>query len=405
MALTCKNLLGLTAFNEIQLVSGERGLEKPITWPYIKQTESLRGWINGGEILFVVEKSRKKNDTFFVELMNECEKLRVSAVIFFCQGEDYVEHVPACVRELSEQYAIPVFEMPSDIRMIDVTREISNAIFLWNYQNKQAENFLMDLIHEDYLTGIQRAADGIYYGFDLDKSSFVAVFCDKRLMNGEGKNDLFMLQNRFSYVSMGISMECNKYGEKYVSTYSCGTMICYFSAEDNEKRKLLVKKINRILEREHRNDTSRILVGYSKLYPGINHMPTAYEEARQALHYALKNMDGGVGCMYEEMGILRFLLAQRGKEELLAYCDEVLYDLKEIDRKENSEYVKTLWLYLKLNNNLIKTAEFMYIHRNTLVNRMKKIQAIIGKDINDVKVKMEYLNVFAILEFYGLIGE
>ena len=92
-------------------------------------------------------------------------------------------------------------------------------------------------------------------------------------------------------------------------------------------------------------------------------------------------------------------------DELLDYCNEVLYELKEIDKKENSEYVRTLWLYLKMNNNLVKTAQIMYIHRNTLVNRINKIQAIIGKDINDVKVKMEYLNVFSILEFYGLMGE
>lgn len=167
----------------------------------------------------------------------------------------------------------------------------------------------------------------------------------------------------------------------------------------------MMKKINHLLEEQNRSNTSRILVGYSKLYPGINHMPAAYEEARQALRYAMKNMDGGVSCTYEEMGILRFLLAQKRKDELLDYCNEVLYELKEIDKKENSEYVRTLWLYLKMNNNLVKTAQIMYIHRNTLVNRINKIQAIIGKDINDVKVKMEYLNVFSILEFYGLMGE
>ena len=356
MALTCKSLLGLTAFNEIQLVAGQNGLEKPITWPYVKQTESLKGWINGGEILFVVEKNRDKGENFFAELMDECEMLKVSAVIFFCKGEEYVEHIPSCVCRLAEQYAIPVFEMPSDIRMIDVTREISNTIFLWNYQNKQAENFLMELLHEDYLTGNQRISDGTYYGFNLDKSSFVAVFCDKNMID-DGRNNLFTIQNRFSLVSMGIAMECEKYGEKYISTFSCGTLICYFSSEDKEKRKLLMKKINHLLEEQNRSNTSRILVGYSKLYPGINHMPAAYEEARQALRYAMKNMDGGVSCTYEEMGILRFLLAQKRKDELLDYCNEVLYELKEIDKKENSEYVRTLWLYLKMNNNLVKTAQ------------------------------------------------
>lgn len=348
MALTCRNLLGLTAFNHIQLVAGEKGLEKPITWPYAKQTDSLQGWINGGEILFIVEKSSEKEESYFVNLMDECARLKVSAIIFFCQGEDYIEHVPECVKILAEKYAIPVFEMPSDIRMIDVTREISNTIFLWNYQNKQAENFLMELIHQDYLSGNQRASDGSYYGFDLDKESFIAVFCDKKAIDCDA-NDLFTLQSRFSLISMSITMACEQYGEKQISTFSCGTMICYFSSENKERRTLLINRINQILEGQNRNNMR--------------------------------------------------------KDELLSYCDEVLHKLKEVDQKENSEYVRTMWLYLKMNNNLVKTAQAMYIHRNTLVNRINKIQAIIGKDINDVKVKMEYLNVFSILEFYGMIGE
>ena len=403
MALICRNLLGLVSFNYLELVAGRDGLDKMVTWPYVKQTQNLKGWINGGEILFVAEENAEYNSDYFCNIINECNELMVSAVVFLCGGKSYADSIPQEARKLADKYAIPLFQMPSDVRIIDVTREISNTIFQWNYQNKQSGHFLDDLIHEDYLNGVQREQSGAFYGFDIDKSYFIAVICDKAVINSYEDKDVVVLANRLSVLALKFSAECDKMGEKFVNTVSCGTMICYMTVADSDKRKQMMKAYSKIIEEYNNINSCHMTAGFSRIFTGLEKMPTAYNEARQALIFSMKNKSGNKSCAYEDMGILRFLLAGKDKEQLLSYCDELLADLRKVDETEKTDYVRTLWMYLKMNNNLVKTSQLMYIHRNTLVNRINKIQSIVGKDFNEVDVKMQYLNAFAILEFYGMI--
>lgn len=404
MALTCRNLLKLKSFEKIVLVAGENGLDKLVTWPYIKQTENLKGWVNGGEILFVVDESKGFDEKFFTNIIIQARDFDVSAVVFFCRGEEYIEHLPDEAIRLGNTFAIPLFEMPSEIRMIDVSKEITNAIFQCNSKNRRAENFLADLLHGDYFNTLQSYEESVLYGFDTEKSFFLAILSDKDIASSEKKIDSIALENRFSVIATKMQNYCFNRGEKFVHTVICGTDICYISAENNDQRKKYIAEISKILQNYNLINSCEFLAGVSRLYNKLPDMPRAYEEGRMALRYCMKVTSEKRICAFEEMGIMQFLISKRDKEAILEYCSELLKELYENDAAEQTEYVRTLWIYLKNNNNLVKTAQVLYIHRNTLVNRINKIQSIIGKDINSVEVKMEYLNAYSILEFYGMLG-
>ena len=164
-----------------------------------------------------------------------------------------------------------------------------------------------------------------------------------------------------------------------------------------------MKHICHILRKYNTIGYCGILAGCSELKESLDKITYAYDEARKTLRYTMKNGFGRICCAYEDMGILRFLISDKNKEEVLNYCDRLLYELRALDEKDHSEYVKTLWTYLKMNNNLLQTSKALFIHRNTLLNRISKIESIIEKDIGNPYVKQEYMNAFSILEFYGLI--
>lgn len=99
--------------------------------------------------------------------------------------------------------------------------------------------------------------------------------------------------------------------------------------------------------------------------------------------------------------VLELLLKGADKETLLGYCFTKLQPLIEADRVLKREYVMTLYQYLQNNNELLETSKKMYIHRNTLLNRMKKIQSLLEFDINDSKETTDLCNVYDILNYYG----
>ncbi len=57
--------------------------------------------------------------------------------------------------------------------------------------------------------------------------------------------------------------------------------------------------------------------------------------------------------------------------------------LIEEDKKNNTEFYHTLKMYLLCENNITIAAKKLYIHRNTMVYRLKQIKSCIGLDIND----------------------
>ena len=71
--------------------------------------------------------------------------------------------------------------------------------------------------------------------------------------------------------------------------------------------------------------------------------------------------------------------------------------LAEYDEAHGSEYLRTLWLYLRHERNLVKTAEDLNIHRNSLVYRVKRISELIADvDLDDPETREHLMMSFRI---------
>ena len=58
-----------------------------------------------------------------------------------------------------------------------------------------------------------------------------------------------------------------------------------------------------------------------------------------------------------------------------------MYRLYEYDRKNNTNFIKVLLTYMECGCNGQKAAAALFIHRNTLVYRIEKLQKATGLDI------------------------
>lgn len=104
----------------------------------------------------------------------------------------------------------------------------------------------------------------------------------------------------------------------------------------------------------------------------------------------------------EDETILSMLLNGKQNEEILFHCFRKLQPLKDTDRVMKSELVKTLYMFLENGNDAARTSEKLFIHRNTMNGRMKKINSLLGTNMNDPKVRTEYMNVFQTLIYMGM---
>lgn len=94
--------------------------------------------------------------------------------------------------------------------------------------------------------------------------------------------------------------------------------------------------------------------------------------------------------------LIKPLLGQMDFLEIL--IPEVLKPLLEHDLEKNSEFLKTLYLYLIEERSLIKVAEIMDIHRNSVVYRINRISEIVDIDFEDSKTRYNLLIGIEILK-------
>ena len=77
------------------------------------------------------------------------------------------------------------------------------------------------------------------------------------------------------------------------------------------------------------------------------------------------------------------------------YTPEAIRKLEAYDRKNHTDYLNTLYVYLRSFLNSKKTVEYFGFHRNTLLHRLSQIQAITDIHLDD---EQELLNLLLALE-------
>jgi purine catabolism regulator len=111
------------------------------------------------------------------------------------------------------------------------------------------------------------------------------------------------------------------------------------------------------------------------------------EEARRAAQEGAA-VQGGV-VMFEEGDAKFRLLESQSPDSLAMMSERILRPLIEHDRLHHSALEKTVRVYLRNRMSVHETARDLYIHRNTLHKRLKRIEDILNLDLNSMDDVME----------------
>lgn len=144
-----------------------------------------------------------------------------------------------------------------------------------------------------------------------------------------------------------------------------------------------------------------LVAGVGQVHPEDRAVRRSYEEARVAAEIAQRLTAGPAVMCHWELGLLDWLFrlspeARRGNP-YLAQVER----LAQYDRQTHTELVATLEAYLEHGGAVADAAGELNIHRNTLLYRLGRIEAILGVDLKDVKQR---LNLHVALKSYRLHG-
>ena len=116
----------------------------------------------------------------------------------------------------------------------------------------------------------------------------------------------------------------------------------------------------------------------SRPVAGVGRVPDAVREARLALRAARAGGRRVVGYGENDEPFMPRTVA-----EATAVVERILGPLLEYDREHSSELVHSLEEFLRANRSWQRAAETLYVHKQTLVYRMKRVEELTGRRLDD----------------------
>lgn len=397
MALCCRDLFQLKNFSKARLLAGENGLNCEISWPYVRMTESISQWLYGGELIFVTYTDMGKEDNSLLILLEECINKKLSGIVILIDDK-YMNNIPQNVIYRANEEAFPVFIMPWDIKLIDITQEILFKIEQKREEAKNAKHFLESLIFSQDEVHEDIKALGEFYNIKLRPFHYICIF------NMQSASNISYDTEQISkHIIRSLEESLNLKSQTLIPMEYANHLMCLIFAQDYEEAKKSSETVEAVFNLENSKYSEvEIRLGFSRIRETNSDIKISYKEAFKALSMMdICNRNSKV-IKYRELGIVRWLVEVADIKEIQQYCYENLGPILEYDEKHGMDLIGTLKCYFQNNRHLLKTSQELFIHRNTLLYRLTTIKELLKRDLDDAMTDLELFNSILIYEFINL---
>jgi GAF domain-containing protein len=127
--------------------------------------------------------------------------------------------------------------------------------------------------------------------------------------------------------------------------------------------------------------TERVLIGVSTMRRGVSDGHHSLREAADAAHIARALVRRGGALGYGDLGAYKYLVRLPLDEAPNDRHCEAVERLMDYDRRRRSQLVDTLEQYLADRRSVATTARALYIHPNTLRQRLERIEKLSDLDL------------------------
>lgn len=389
MSVMVKDILKLNTLKEMKLIGGSTGTDKCVEWIYVSECfeDPLEGikWLQGGEIVIITGVGIRRDISTLPELIKGIrEKNGVGLIVNIGR---YIKEIPKEAIDIANKLEIPLFTLPWEARLINVSKEISNAIILARIEEQSMNHFLSNILFNnmDLERDIREKAN--YFGYNLEGKCCVCI------IQIYGFEKVVGLKNPYKEISVSkvklifrkmIQDILEKHSLKVPIIDNDNTIIFLNRAEENCMNRLK-KALNEIKEIiKNRIDGLSVNIGIGNAYEDLNLMKNSYSEAKMVIESLEFQGISQVVRKYNDIGVYGLLLSIKNKNILENYYKQVLGPIIE-NKKKNNEVssIKILDVYLNENCNLTTAAEKLYLHRNTLTYRIKKIEQLLDCNLHN----------------------
>lgn len=382
---SCREIVELPALKKMKIVGGCDGLDSIVRWVHFIDLPDVMPWVRGGELLFITGIGLNESESQLLDLVRGVAAKKLAGLVI--NVGPYISKIPESAIKLADSLKFPLFELPWEVKLVEVTHDVSTYIVMRELEAKSVNDLVENMLFHptcDFPTLVRRAT---YYGYDLSKSHQIGVARASQLESilNDSRNEfaLMKLKERFEGV---VREGLNVYYKPTLSMSLVNSIIFLIPEKVSRsisKDTTLIIAQNIIEHCSEKMPGLGLNIGLGKCFTDLNYAKTSFDQARLALNFADFVREKNRVYSYDDLGVHKLLLELESKT-LQTYYEETLGKLAIYDKEHSTELVSTLAVYFQQNGNSIQAAKQLFIHKNTLTYRIKKIEKIVGKNLSSM---------------------
>lgn len=384
---TCMDVNNLR-LDGVELIAGENGLNRIVSWTYLVQTRPYDEHMNRGNFALIVVDYVRFDFEESMRSMEELNDLGISGLAI--SVIDDREPVPEAMIKRADELKLPLFYVRwKGASFVDISQSIGNLILETNIINKRTGDYLYNLlfgydVNDRYVEKISGQ-----FGVDFKKPYRVGIIVVDRTYGINLEQD----EHIYEYYANCLNQEVLKMEGRPMFMKFLNKFVLLFEARENKE---IEHEIEQMLRRLDNSTMFKGVISSTCIlgapYTNPEKYGQSYQEAKSLIPKKdlLPNPSGKKVLSASSMGIYKYMFRGNDQREILEYCNNKLSKLEEYDHANGAFLVDTLLTYYMNGFNSAKTADALFIHRNSLVYRLRKIEELLDLETSDY---MEYLDL------------
>lgn len=386
MGIQLKELISQVDGGSIRLVAGKNGYSNPVEWVHMVDSVEIADFLMGGEVAFTTGVGIQKGMTL-LELVKKVYQKKASGMVI--NVGPYIPEITGEVITFGDEHDFPIFEVPWSVHMANIMKtfcfainqlekrelELSAAFKYAIFTPQQEELYIATLLQKGYLP-------------EWNYVAAVVEICRSRKEERDRITYAPVTRQRGQILLKQTGNMVTRETENALVFPDSGRMIIVFgNQQESRAAKMADQVLKQLIPFLKKDETVFVSVG-SKA-EGIKRLSESYKMAKKIVALSKTEQREKVTRSYSDMGINRLLFHINDREGLERYYTDTIKPLEEYDALNDSNLVRILECYMDNDGSVQSTADALFVHRNTINYKLKKIESLMHVDLTKFSVRNE----------------
>lgn len=364
-------LLSDPNFHYLQLIAGQAGIHRNFSGINVIESADLVSFCHPNELIVTTGIQLNHDEEQLKKLIISLYSKKIAG--FIINIGPYIPRVPSSIIRFADEKQLPLFQFEWKYRIADLlkmTFELISKRQNKDYQQNNEKGILQQLLfgancpYEEMNELLKQKGISEDY-------SFCVITC--LLENPE---------DRLSQYRKLIDYEFQKYFPHFFCLEHNNQFIYIVFFRDGYFKHISIKSIFRNLYEKSRLGTKQLAIGMGNPYSSFHQAKKSYNESLTVIRLT-QLQEKSSFFQYKDIGAYSIILALYDNPIIKSFHQEMLGPLYVYDQMNGTDYVQFLRIFLEENGSVNRISKKLFLHRNTVNYKIRKLESLLGIDLND----------------------